>query len=207
MSVNHGEFEWQTRKERIDTALAHHWNLVKHSDYLDLSSLTNHVVVEYPTANGPADYVFFVKGQPVSVLEAKKASTAAQEVLGQAKRYSRGLTDGVGNWDGYRIPLLYSSNGEETWFIDIRDPQNLRRKIRGIHTPAAMLEILEKDIGTVANKLKSSDVSQNERLRPYQINAITDTEAAILKNKREMLIAMATGTGIFVKCFGYTCNN
>ena len=189
------ELEWKTRKERIDKALAHHWNIIKHSDTIDVSILSNHAVMEYPTANGPADYVFFVNGQPLAALEAKKVSTATQEVLGQAKRYSRGLANGIGNWDGYKIPLLYSSNGEVTWFIDVRDPKNIRRKTNGIHTSSAMLEILERNTEDSVNKLTASDVSENERLRPYQEKAITSTESAIINKKREMLVAMATGTG------------
>jgi type I restriction enzyme R subunit len=124
MSVQINKLEWQTRKERINKALAKHWNVIKYSDTLELFSLTNHAVEEYPTATGPADYVFFVNGQPIAALEAKKIATAAQEVLGQSKRYSRGITNGIGNWDGYRIPFLYSSNGEKTWFLDIRDSKN-----------------------------------------------------------------------------------
>ena len=125
MANTHDELEWKTRKERIDKALARHWSIIKYDGALDVSALSNHAVLEYPTANGPADYVIFVNGKPLAALEAKKVSTAAQEVLGQAKRYSRGLANGIGNWDGYKIPLLYSSNGEETWFIDIRDSQNI----------------------------------------------------------------------------------
>ena len=176
----HDELEWETRKERIDKALARHWNIIKHSDTIDISTLSNHAVIEYPTANGPADYVFFINGKPLAALEAKKVSTAAQEVLGQAKRYSRGLANGIGNWDGYKIPLLYSSNGEATWFVDIRDPKNIRRKTNGIHTPSAMIEILERNIEDSVNKLMASDVSENERLRPYQEKAMSSTVKNIM---------------------------
>jgi len=189
------ELEWKTRKERIDKALVRHWAIVGYSDALDVSSLANHVVTEYPTATGPADYVLFIHGQPFAIIEAKKVSTAAQEALGQAKRYSRSLAGGIGNWDGYKVPFLYSTNGEETWFIDVRDAKNIRRKTKGVHTPNAMLEMLERDTRVAINKLKRSDISENERLREYQENAIKEIEKAILDNKREMLIAMATGTG------------
>jgi type I restriction enzyme R subunit len=37
--------------------------------------------------------------------------------------------------------------------------------------------------------------NQHPRLRPYQIDANTSIEEAIAKRKRQMLIAMATGTG------------
>ena len=31
MVNEHDELEWETRKERIDKALARHWNIVKHT--------------------------------------------------------------------------------------------------------------------------------------------------------------------------------
>lgn len=195
MSIEHEELEWKTRKERIDKTLSKHWNIIKYSSSLDTQSLTNHAVAEYPTATGPADYVFFVEGKLIAALEAKKVSVAAQEVLGQAKRYSRGAFGGIGSWGGYKIPFLYSSNGEVTWFLDIRDPKNLRRKTSCVHSPSAMLEMLEQNLSATKLKLKNNPIEENVRLRPYQAKAIFKTEASILNGKREMLVAMATGTG------------
>ena len=195
MSGFQHEPEWKTRIERIDKSLAKHWTIIKHTPFLDCSTLTNHAVTEFPTATGPADYVFFVDGKPVAALEAKRVSTAAQEVLGQAKRYSRSFMDGIGNWGGYKIPLLYSSNGETTWFLDVRSEKNIRRKTKGIHTPTAMLEMLEHNLSNAVKRLMNNPVASNMRLRPYQVKAIEETEKALLDNKREMLIAMATGTG------------
>lgn len=190
------ELEWKTRKERIDTKLVSlGWEIVKYNSIVDKASLSNHAVYEYETATGPADYAFFVNGQFLGFMEAKKVSTNPQEVLNQAKRYSRGAFDGVGNWDGYRVPLLYSSNGEKNWFLDIRDERNIRREIKDYHTPSALNEIFEKNIQLALNKLKSIPVKENTRLRPYQEKAIIDTESAIVMKKRQMLIAMATGTG------------
>jgi type I restriction enzyme, R subunit len=59
------EYEWQTRKERIDKklkALSPAWKIIKYSDELDIKDLHRYAVEEFPTANGPADYALFVKG-------------------------------------------------------------------------------------------------------------------------------------------------
>ena len=181
MSNLHDELEWKTRKERIDKSLEKHWTIVNYTSSLDHSTLNIHVVTEYPTANGPADYVFFINEKLVAVLEAKKVSTAVQEVLGQSKRYSRGMENGIGNWDGYKIPLLYSSNGEITWFVDIRNSKNIRRKTNGIHTPDAMLEILGRNIDNAMDKLKNNSVETNSRLRPYQITRLKIPKRLYLK--------------------------
>ncbi|MGI6393815.1 MAG: hypothetical protein ACOX2F_03620 [bacterium] len=87
------ESEWITRKTRIDSrlkSLSQPWNIIKYSENLDTSQLTEHAVEEFPTANGPADYAFFVNGQLLGILEAKKVSISPQNVLEQAKRYSMG---------------------------------------------------------------------------------------------------------------------
>lgn len=189
------EPEWKTRKERIDkrlAALPQPWTIIKYKEGLDTASLAAHAVAEYPTENGPADYALFVQGQFLGIIEAKKVSIGAQNVLEQAKRYSRGASDGPGNWHGFRVPFLYSTNGEIVYFIDVRPEQSYSRQISDFHTPEALLEMAGRE----------SDYSwfeENpcaiERLRPYQQTAITNAERAIVKGKRSMLLAMATGTG------------
>ena len=41
----------------------------------------------------------------------------------------------------------------------------------------------------------ANNPNRHPRLRPYQIDANTAIEEAIAKHKRQMLVAMATGTG------------
>jgi len=84
------EKEWQTRKERIDNRLAAQgWTLIRHTPQLQTATLDKQAIAEYPTANGPADYALFVKGQLLGIIEAKKVSLGAQNVLEQAKGYSQ----------------------------------------------------------------------------------------------------------------------
>ncbi|MGB9732002.1 MULTISPECIES: hypothetical protein [Calditerrivibrio] len=45
------------------------------------------------------------------IIEAKKVSVDPQNVLGQAKRYSKGCKSIVGVWNSFKIPFLYPSNG------------------------------------------------------------------------------------------------
>lgn len=191
------EREWQTRKQRIDTklrALNPAWKIVKHQDSLDTSQLDRHAVEEYPTANGPADYALFVKGQLLGIIEAKKVTVSPQNVLEQAKRYARGATIGPGQWDDLRVPFLYASNGEVIHFLDVRDNPRISRKISNFHTPEAMAELFRRDKFGALTWLANTP-NNISRLYPFQRDAISATESAILKGKREMLLAMATGTG------------
>jgi len=54
--------------------------------------------------------------------------------------------------------------------------------------------MLSRDFEAECGQLRGSP-NQHPRLRPYQIDANTAMEEAIEKRKRQMLVAMATGTG------------
>lgn len=191
------ELEWQTRRDRINKklrALKPAWNIIKFREGLDASALDCHAVEEYPTGNGPADYALFVKGKLLGIIEAKRVKVGPQNVLEQAKRYSRGAFGGPGNWEGYRVPFLYATNGEIIWFIDVRDGKNISRQISSFHTANALGEFFQDSKADGYKWLRNNPINI-ERLRYYQKEAITATESAIIKGKRAMLVAMATGTG------------
>ena len=196
ISIHSSESEFRTRTDRIDTKLSLlGWKIVDFSPELKIPSLTGHAIREFPTENGPADYALFVDGKLLGIIEAKRLGVGPQNVLEQAKRYSQGATVSTGNWHGFRVPFLYSSNGELHWFIDIRDDKALSRQVSNLHPPAALVDMAARDQQKALAWLQSSPVSEIARLRPYQQRALTDTEDALAKRKRALLIAMATGTG------------
>jgi len=189
------ESEGETRKRRIDPKLtASGWKVVSFGTPLKTGARYSYAVTEYDTENGPADYVLVSNGKVLGVVEAKKVTLGPQNALTQAERYARGLTNGSFNFNGYCAPFLYSTNGEVIWFHDIRDPFNRSRRVSAFHTPAAFKEMLEKDSNAAASAL-IADQDWHERLRPYQIEANQAIEKAIKDRKRQMLVAMATGTG------------
>src|SRR5438093_1373892 len=189
------EGEWQTRKMRIDGRLkAQGWKVVPFDPLRAISTYKHHAIEEYPTDNGPADYVLVADGRILAVVEAKKLSLGPQNVLLQAERYSRGVSGNPFNFDGLHVPFLYATNGEVLWFHDIRHDLNRSRRIQDFHTPAALEEVLGRDFEGACSQLAQLR-NDNERLRPYQKDANAAVEKAIMHRKRQMLIAMATGTG------------
>jgi type I restriction enzyme R subunit len=190
------ESEWFTRKNRIDAKLKSlnpPWVIIKFSPFLDINSLTNHAVEEFPTDNGPADYALFVNGKLLGILEAKRVTVDPQNVLEQAKRYSKGIKTKVGKWKEFGVPFLFSSNGEFIWFIDVRNPMNLSRRISNFFTSNALEELFNQS--EITEQTFSNLNIENTRLRPYQNKAIAAIENALVNRHRKMLIAMATGTG------------
>jgi len=189
------ELEWQTRRDRIDkklTALHPQWEIINYSPFIKTNTLSCHAVREYPTENGPADYALFMQGKLIGIIEAKKVGVSPQNVLEQAKRYSRGIRTDAGQWGEYGVPFLYATNGEVIWFIDVRDPHSLSRQISDFHTSPSLSEMFCKEI---LGEDDFQSIPFNDRLRYYQLKVLQDIETAIINKKRAMLLAMATGTG------------
>ncbi|MBM4202407.1 MAG: type I restriction-modification system endonuclease, partial [Gammaproteobacteria bacterium] len=137
----------------------------------------------------------------------------------QAKRYSRGCTglEGTGSSatetfgdDGYRLPFVFSSNGRPylrqlatksgVWFCDLRRPDNLGHVLDGWYTPEGLTALLKRDEARAHDQLRNAPFAYGFALRPYQQAAIQASEAAIEQGQREMLLAMATGTGKTKTC-------
>ncbi len=185
--------EHQTRRDLIDKALTKAgWSPIVNYGKAEVHE--NEVVREYPTDNGPADYILFNEGVAVAVVESKRLGLGPQNVLVQAQRYSRGFRGGPFNFNGYRVPFVYSTNGEVFLFQDLRDMQSRSREVATFHTPSALKDLLAKDEDSAREWFKTNPNS-NSYLRKYQKDAIDAVEKALIENRRRMLLAMATGTG------------
>lgn len=183
------ETERATRRNRIDPKLdAAGWPVV------DISRPGRPgAVVEFPTAVGPADYALVNQGAVRGVVEAKRVGTGPQGVLPQAERYARAVDQQPRYQDEFGVPFLYSSNGTQIWFRDVRHELNRSRLVSGFHSPEALEELLERDVAAELAAL--ADAPMNEMMRPYQVEASQAIEGALLQRRRNLLVAMATGTG------------
>ncbi|MBF0394995.1 MAG: DEAD/DEAH box helicase family protein, partial [Alphaproteobacteria bacterium] len=176
-------------------------------------------IAEWPTANGPADYVLFVDGAPLATVEAKRRNHNVSQVIDQAQRYAAGLAPSPGvapldgaPWDGFGVPFAFSSNGRSflrqipeltgIWFRDLRRPTNLRRPLEDWYTPGGLKQLLEQDIEAAREALLREPFAYNFGLRDYQEKAIRSIEQAIAAGQDHILVAMATGTGKTKTCIG-----
>lgn len=189
MPSSEANSEWLTRKRRIDPKLdACGWPC------RNGSGAGAYRLEEYETDAGPADYALCVDADALGIVEAKRLTLGPQGVLTQSQRYSRGAVANSLRFGEFRVPFLYSTNGEVLWFHDVRHHLNRSRRIASFHTPAAMREMMQLDFDAACERLAGAP-NNHPRLRPYQIEANAAVEAAIAARKREMLVAMATGTG------------
>ena len=185
--------EFRTRKEYIDKLLTHSgWGPV--APFSEGKKFERGAIEEHPTENGPSDYALFHVSKPMAIVEGKKVAVGPQNVLQQAQRYAKGFQNSPFRFSEYRIPFVYSTNGKVIWFQDLRHPLNRSRDIAAIHTPDALVNILGKDEDAATRWLNEHPVD-NPRLYPFQKEAIQEIEKAIIDRKRNMLVAMATGTG------------
>src|ERR1019366_5447539 len=163
--------EWATRKQLIDSMLpAAGWRIVAFDQRSALSSLNRCAIEEYPTENGPADYALCDGGRIVGIVEAKKLTLGPQNVLSQAERYSKGLKTNPLNFAGFRVPFLYSTNGEVIWHHDVRHPLNRSRQVARFHTPEALAERLDRDFTGACDALIATP-NARPKIRPYQRDA------------------------------------
>ena len=186
------ESEWKTRKKRIDPKLdAAGWKLPRsgirplHQPFRSEEEETDH---------GPADYALWLDNAVVGVVEAKRLTVGPQNVLTQAERYAKGLRRPRYRFGEYGCPFLYSTNGEVLWFHDVRHPLNRSRRVARFHTTNALKELLSRDFESACEAALRLP-HDHPRLRPYQRDANEAVEKAIAERKRNLLVAMATGTG------------
>jgi type I restriction enzyme R subunit len=170
----------------------------------------NRAIAEWPCDHGRADYVLFVGLEVVGVVEAKKKNTDVAGKIDQAARYGTTIKLSPehaargGPWDTYRVPFLFSANGRaylkqiETksgiWFRDARRTTNHKRALEAWYPPEGLIALLKQD-DEAANQALAKDPVELLELRDYQHDAIRAVEGAIIDGRRQVLLAMATGTG------------
>ena len=182
----------------------------------------NLAIAEWPTLSdgqpGRADYVLFAGLTAIGVVEAKKQHKDVAGVITQSKRYSRGyivhgeeVLPAGSPWGGqYKVPFLFATNGRPflrqlqtksgIWFLDARRPDNLAVPLEGWCTPEGLLDRLKLDVDRAHAALEVEPMPYIER--EFQRSAILAVEAALAKGQREILVAMATGTGKTRTCIG-----
>ena len=150
--------------------------------------------------NTEADYLLFVDGKAVGVIEAKKSDLTLSGVETQSQGYACNLPEGTRCFQ-MPLPFVYESNGSEIYFRDCRDNICRSRRIFAFHKPETLLELITTE-NTLRNRITELPELNKEGLRDCQIEAIEGLEESLKQGKLRSLIQMATGAG---KTFT-TCN-
>ena len=208
------EPEAEARVE-IDAALvAAGWAVQNRAD-MNLSASRGVAVREFRLKHGHgfADYLLFVDGKAVGVLEAKPAGHTLTGVEPQSEKYAKGLPDGL-----YPpiapLPFLYLSTGAVTKCTNLLDPHPRSRPVFQIHKPETLADWLQAPTlhdwvqqtgaytasedtkpSTLRSRLRAMPEIERGQLYPNQMVAITGLEQSLRKDKPRALLQMATGSG------------
>lgn len=183
----------QIARDQIDKQLLACGWVVQSKSKINLSENLGVAVREYLTDVGPADYVLFVDGKPVGVIEAKREEEGHKLSVheDQAEDYATAKLKYLNN---EKLPFVYLSTGEVTALTDFRDPKPRARNVFSFHRPKTIQDWLKKPQSLRAS-INDLNILPIEGLRDCQINAITNLEKSFKNNKPRALIQMATGSG------------
>jgi type I restriction enzyme R subunit len=183
----------QEAREVIDAQLAAAGWTVQGIKDLNLSASSGVAVCEMQSHGGPADYILFVDGKALGIVEAKKEGTTLSAVADQSERYTNARKWIPQRWAD-PLPFTYESTGIETNFRDQRDPDSRSRPVFAFHTPEHLLELVQQP-DTLRARLRQFPALNTAPLRECQIDAVSKLEKSLAANRPRALIQMATGSG------------
>lgn len=179
----------------IDRKLTEAGWSVQDRKLMNLSGSSGVAVREFPTSTGPVDYLLFVDGAPIGVIEAKESEEGEglTSVEQQSSRYLHSTLIGV---EGeYRLRFAYEATDEIIRFTDTADEKCRSRQVYSFHRPETLRTLLNAGSSTLRNRLKRFPELDSTGFRDCQTRAITSLEKSFAENRPRALIQMATGAG------------
>ena len=180
-------------REQIDHQLRQAGWVIQDRDQLNLYAGPGVAVREFPLQTGYADYLLFVNQQAAGVIEAKPAGTTLSGVADQSGAYTVGLPDNIPHVE-LPLPFKYEASGVETFFTDLRDPEPRSRSLFHFHRPETLAGWAAAP-ETLRARLRRLPPLITDNLWKAQVEAITNLEDSLARDKPRALIQMATGSG------------
>lgn len=164
------------------------WRVVSRDEFS--ASMSAAAVTEGLMKGGlEADYLLFLNGKAIGVVEAKADYVALDEVVSrQAENYAHKPLSWYPVWEK-PLPLIYLSNGKDILFKNLRNPETEYVQ-HHFHTPKEMVRLLG-----IEEEFAGLPTLQKRGLRDCQYDAITNLEQSFREGYRKALIVLATGAG------------
>ena len=175
------------------------WKVVCREEF---SPIVSAVAIEEGLLDGnmEADYLLFLDGKAIGVLEAKKENSNLSYIVAkQAENYTKKLLKWYQCWQN-PLPFVYLSNGTELLFKDTRIMDSEYEPLQKMHTPRQMAKM-----ANLSSEYAGLPYLSPKGLRQCQIEAITGLENSLRLGEQRALMVLATGAGkTFTACmFAY----
>ena len=177
-------------REKIDKQLRNSgWDVVSRNEYVPNS--TSAVKEALMRGNTESDYLLFIDGKAIAVVEAKRKENL---LIGQAEQqvegYAHNPQDWYGLWFDGLIPLVYMANGNKIYFKNLLIPDSDYEEVPQIHTPKKMLQIINKK-----SEYGVLPLLERKGLRDCQYYAEMELERSLKAGNKKNLAVLATGSG------------
>ena len=129
-------------RKNIDQLLTDAGWVVQSREDVNLAAGRGIAIREFPmkTGFGEADYLLYLDGQALGVVEAKKEGSTLTGFEGQTAKYSEGLPDSLPA-PKRPLPFGYQSTGIETRFTNLLEPDAASRNVFSFHRPETVLVV------------------------------------------------------------------
>ena len=185
--------EERARKE-IDRQLGLCGWAVQGHAAMNISAGLGVAVREFPLKTGSADYLLYVEGKAIGVIEAKPEGHTLTGVETQSAKYVTGLIEGIPHYF-LPLPFAYESTGVVTQFTNGLDPDSRSREVFTFHRPEELLRLVQLRKGQLRAALRDLPPLEAGRLWRVQTEAIQNLEQSLADARPRALIQMATGSG------------
>lgn len=165
------------------------WRVVSRKDFVTNEAIA--VTEGLMKGNKEADYLLFLMGVAVGVLEAKREEIDVNtpEVINQAEEYTRIIPNWCQVWLN-PLPLVWVSNGKDLYFRDTRNDDPEYQRVDKIMSPKQVVKSLD-----MPHKYAGLPMIHRRGLRDCQLEGITELERSLKDGKQRALMVLATGAG------------
>lgn len=138
-----------------------------------------------------SDYLLFIDGKAVAVVEAKKSeNNLGKDVKAQVENYAHNPKNWYGLWYDNLIPLVYITNGRKTYGRNLLQENSDYKEIKEIPSPKKNLELINR-----VSEYGVLPLLKETGLRQCQFDAENNFEDSFINGKKKNLAVMATGSG------------
>lgn len=165
------------------------WDIISRNEYLPNS--TTAVKEALMVGNTESDYLLFVDGKAIAVVEAKREENPlGDEVKKQAEDYAVSPQSWYALWFEKLIPLVYMANGNKIYFKNMLVEDSEYEELSQMHSPKKMLQIIGKK-----SEYGALPLLEKRGLRDCQYKAETKLEESLKLGNKKNLAVLATGAG------------